>query len=171
MVDWVAGSYNGLYYSIDGKTWIQSNITSNGFSSIYYANGIWVTGDTWNSSGLYYSEESITADKTVTELSTAYNNGKMLFCKYYNAILPLTSMNTNSDPRFVFSGTIDCKAFCISINSDNTIYCSCNELTNNKLSNVDTNALKEKVETIGFSSNPGNNSNNSIEFITWEADD
>ena len=53
---WVAGSFSGtgLYYSTDGKTWAQSNITSEDFYSVYYSNGIWVAGS--SRSGLYYSE-------------------------------------------------------------------------------------------------------------------
>ena len=53
---WVAGagaSGNGLYYSTDGKTWTQSNITSGYFKCAYNANGIWVVGS--SDKGLYYS--------------------------------------------------------------------------------------------------------------------
>lgn len=55
---WVAGSdNNGLYYSTDGETWIRSNITSGNFTSIYYADGIWVTSC---DNGLYYSVDGKT---------------------------------------------------------------------------------------------------------------
>ena len=52
---WVAASgvRNGLYYSTDGKVWVQSNITSDSFNSIYYSNGIWVAG---GYGVLYYSD-------------------------------------------------------------------------------------------------------------------
>ena len=43
---------SGLYYSIDGKTWTQSNINSGYFYCVYNANGIWVAG---SGSGLWYS--------------------------------------------------------------------------------------------------------------------
>ena len=51
---WVAGSGGdtGLYYSVDGKEWTQSNITSGYFNAVHNANGIWVAG---SSGGLYYS--------------------------------------------------------------------------------------------------------------------
>ena len=39
----VAGSNNGLYYSTDGKTWTQSNIT-NLIYTVYYANDTWFAG-------------------------------------------------------------------------------------------------------------------------------
>ncbi len=38
-----------------GATWTQSNITSVGFYSVYYSNGIWVAG-CYSTNGLYYSE-------------------------------------------------------------------------------------------------------------------
>ena len=36
---WVSSSYSdkGLYYSLDGKTWTQSNITSGNFHTVYYS--------------------------------------------------------------------------------------------------------------------------------------
>ena len=48
----MASAINGLYYSADGKTWTQSNITNEVYA-IYNANGIWVAGS-WGT-GLYYS--------------------------------------------------------------------------------------------------------------------
>ena len=52
---WVAGSGTGagLYYSVDGKTWTQSNITRGGFRTVANANGVWVAGSA--ATGLYYS--------------------------------------------------------------------------------------------------------------------
>ena len=42
---WVAGGYNtGIYYSTDGMTWTQSNITSGRYMAFENANGIWVAG-------------------------------------------------------------------------------------------------------------------------------
>ena len=56
----VSSKNNGLYYSTDGKNWSQSNVTSGAFSSVYYANGIWVASTngtlTSDGNGLYYSE-------------------------------------------------------------------------------------------------------------------
>lgn len=62
---WVAGSngntiYNrGLYYSTDGKTWTQSNVTNESIVFVENANGLWVvgsrgTGNYGSSCGLYY---------------------------------------------------------------------------------------------------------------------
>nr|DAO45091.1 MAG TPA: Sortilin-related receptor-Propeller, Receptor, PROTEIN BINDING [Caudoviricetes sp.] len=57
---WVAGGYStGLYYSIDGKIWKQSNITSGHIYSIYNANGLWVVGGS-SSKGILYSVDGKT---------------------------------------------------------------------------------------------------------------
>ena len=76
---WVAGSSgNGLYYSTDGKTWTQSNITSISIGSagynedLYYSNGIWVAG---SNTGLYYSTDG----KTWTQSNITSTN---MFCVY-----------------------------------------------------------------------------------------
>lgn len=54
---WVAGSIgNGLYYSQDGITWIQSPMNTSSFTSIYYENFMWVAGST---EGIYYSTDGI----------------------------------------------------------------------------------------------------------------
>ena len=47
----------GVYYSTDGKTWIQSNITSDFTENFICKNGIWVCGSssTNQKNGLYYS--------------------------------------------------------------------------------------------------------------------
>lgn len=48
----------GLYYSTDrGSTWVQSNITSGTFCTVYNDHGIWVAGGT---TGLYYSVDGQT---------------------------------------------------------------------------------------------------------------
>ena len=54
---WVAGTENGLYYSEDGKTWTQSNITAGSFGAVAHGNGLWVAGF---GNGLYYSEDGKT---------------------------------------------------------------------------------------------------------------
>lgn len=55
---WVAGSKydTGLFYSLNGKDWAQSNIFSGGFYHIYNANGIWVACS-YRNNGLYYSTD------------------------------------------------------------------------------------------------------------------
>ena len=77
---WVAGagyySRRGLYYSTNGKTWDQSNITSDtAIYTVYYANGIWVAG----SRGLYYSTDGMIWDQSniisSTFQSVYYANG------------------------------------------------------------------------------------------------
>ena len=62
---WVAGGdINGLYYSADGMTWAQSNVTSTSIYTVYYANGIWVAGGYYptdpHNCGLYYSADGMT---------------------------------------------------------------------------------------------------------------
>lgn len=54
---WVVGSDNGLYYSIDGKTWIQSNVTSGEPSKIMYGGNIWLANI---DDSLYYSTDGKT---------------------------------------------------------------------------------------------------------------
>ena len=55
----VGSNNNGLYYSTDGKTWTQSNITSGRFDAIVYANDLWVVGSN-SGYGLYYSTDGKT---------------------------------------------------------------------------------------------------------------
>lgn len=56
---WICGTeFYGIYYSIDGQTWIQTNITSGTFGCIENGNGIWVAGSPYyfgEGTGLYYS--------------------------------------------------------------------------------------------------------------------
>ena len=51
----------GLYYSNDGMTWTQSNMTNGYFDCIYYNDGMWVAGG-HNSENeiIYYSTDAIT---------------------------------------------------------------------------------------------------------------
>jgi hypothetical protein len=66
----------GLYYSIDGKNWTQSNITNGGFYCAYNANGIWVASHSYYG-GLYYSIDGITwTQSNITDKS---------FYEIYNA--------------------------------------------------------------------------------------
>lgn len=46
----------GAYYSTDGKTWVQSNLTPNSMK-IHYYNGVWVAGDGSQQTGLYFSTD------------------------------------------------------------------------------------------------------------------
>ena len=79
---WVSGGLDGLYYSIDGKTWTQSNITSSNFYSIYYGNNIWVAGS--NNNGLYYSTDGKTwTQSNITNISfysVYYSNNIWVAC-------------------------------------------------------------------------------------------
>ncbi|MCI9477263.1 MAG: hypothetical protein HFE71_12490 [Emergencia sp.] len=56
---WICGTESyGIYYSIDGQTWMQTDITSGTFGCIENANGIWVAGSPYyygEGTGLYYS--------------------------------------------------------------------------------------------------------------------
>lgn len=79
---WVAAGYDstGLYYSLDGMTWTQSNITSITVGTVCYANGIWVACSYDN--GIYYS-----LDGMVWTLSTSSSHAsKALRCYYANGI-------------------------------------------------------------------------------------
>ena len=58
--------------------WIQSNIKSDDFYCVYYANGIWVAG--CNSKGLYYSVDG----KTWTQSNIT--SGNFRFVYYGNGI-------------------------------------------------------------------------------------
>jgi hypothetical protein len=57
---WVAGSASntGLYYSLNGESWTQSNITTGNFNTVEYTNGYFVVGGGSNN-GLYYSTNGI----------------------------------------------------------------------------------------------------------------
>ena len=52
--DEVAGSSTGLWYSMDGQHWLQSDKADGNFCAVYYANGLWVAGSSSNR-GLWYS--------------------------------------------------------------------------------------------------------------------
>ncbi|MBR4025954.1 MAG: hypothetical protein IKJ01_00155 [Lachnospiraceae bacterium] len=55
---WLATStYNGLWYSTDGKTW--SKVCTEKFNKVYNANGLWVALSSANK-GLWYSNDGIT---------------------------------------------------------------------------------------------------------------
>ncbi|MBR5794796.1 MAG: BspA family leucine-rich repeat surface protein [Erysipelotrichaceae bacterium] len=59
----VAGDYyndTGIYYSTDGKTWTQSNITDLCISYVCYGNDVWVACDDITTEGLYYSTDGKT---------------------------------------------------------------------------------------------------------------
>ena len=55
---WAAAGYNGIYYSTDGRTWVQSNITTGYYEAMNNANGIWVvSGASSSNEGIYYSTD------------------------------------------------------------------------------------------------------------------
>lgn len=62
----------------NGTQWTQSNITSGNFSSVYYANGMWVLCNAEWRKGLYYSTDG----KTWTQINTVLND---YFYTVYNA--------------------------------------------------------------------------------------
>ena len=91
---WVAGSEGDIYYSTDGKNWIQS--ISGWFYKIYYANGLWIANDD-DEGILYYSTDG----KSWTEctIDSFCVNAKQI---YYNCannrwyIIDSNGINHNS---------------------------------------------------------------------------
>ena len=71
---WV-GSGIGIYYSTDGKTWTQSNITS-GYYNFVNANGIWV-GYRYNYGFIYSTDGKTWTQSNITSggSTVAYGNG------------------------------------------------------------------------------------------------
>ena len=61
----VSGTLKGGFPN--GTEWTQSNITSNNFYCVYYANGIWVAGS--DSNGLYYSDGITWTQSNITSNS------------------------------------------------------------------------------------------------------
>ena len=84
---WVAASINGLYYSTDGKSWTQSNITSVRFNSVYYGNNIWVAGGYYY--GLYYSTDG----KTWTQSNVTSGYFSSVYSVYYGNGLWVSGSN------------------------------------------------------------------------------
>ena len=81
---WVACSNGtGLYYSTDGMTWAQSNITSGIFYYSKYGNGTWVASS--DSTGIYYSTDGMTwnqsniTDVHVNKYTSSGNVDKICF--------------------------------------------------------------------------------------------
>lgn len=69
----LSGVGYGIYYSIDGKTWINSNVTKGRFyiDTVRYANGIWVCNDY---GGARYSIDGKTwTASNITTNSSTYN--------------------------------------------------------------------------------------------------
>lgn len=56
-------SKDGIYYSHDGKTWSQTNITSGSFYECVYFNEKFIASG-YSENGIYYSEDGITWTKT-----------------------------------------------------------------------------------------------------------
>lgn len=82
---WVAGAgyYNGggLYYSTNGKTWTQSNITSGSiFMKITHKRGLWVAAYAGNGVGSYYSTDG------KTWYQPTENNAFLYDCEAENGI-------------------------------------------------------------------------------------
>lgn len=81
---------NGIYYSEDGKKWVQSNITEGkSYYDITYGNGIWnmfLTADTQQQ--LYYSEDGkkwiLNSNWTYSSSRITYNNGLWHIGRYYS---------------------------------------------------------------------------------------
>ena len=51
-------NYDGIYYSADGKFWIQSNVTNGSFYTIECnSQDIFVAANAWYGDGIYYSAD------------------------------------------------------------------------------------------------------------------
>lgn len=57
---WLASGNDGIYYSLDGKTWAQTNITNDTFFNFECINGIKYASKSGASEYLYYSFDGIT---------------------------------------------------------------------------------------------------------------
>jgi hypothetical protein len=71
---WVVGSsnpYTGLWYSTDGINFTQSNVTDAYIIFISHHNSVWLAG-TYNSKGLYYSDNGITWTNCISSGNFAY---------------------------------------------------------------------------------------------------
>jgi hypothetical protein len=81
---WVASCHSsgnsGLYYSYNGMTWRQSNITSGYCWDIKYANGYFV-GGSYSGNGLYYTTDGVTWTQ-----SSSVNSGNFNSITYANGI-------------------------------------------------------------------------------------
>ena len=93
--------------SIDmlGKTWTQSNVTSNGIYTIGYANGLWVAGSDYIGGGLYYSTDG----KTWTQSNRT--NGYFGVIVYANGLWVAGSENSAglyySTSKYALTDTVD----------------------------------------------------------------
>ena len=105
---WVTSTYSGstcrgIYYSTDGKTWTQSNITANS-QGVYYANGVWVANGNIRSTssiqGIYYSTDG----KTWTQSNIT--SGDFSLVKYVNGLwLGCLEITTNSATEGIYYST------------------------------------------------------------------
>ena len=92
---WIACSNfgKGLYYSIDGKIWNQSNITNGTFKCVYYSNKIWIAGG----HGIYYSTDG----KTWTQSNITSTNIESIY--YGNSLWVAGSNNFSSGTGLYYS--------------------------------------------------------------------
>lgn len=109
-LDELANSINNKANSPGPKTIAQLTQTVNdmqtGGSSVFL---VTLTTDRYNSNH-GYGNDQVTADKSFTEISTAYNNGNIVRAKWGNWILDLVHINI-TDKLLAFAACMNSEAF------------------------------------------------------------
>lgn len=100
----------GIYYSTDGKNWIQSNITNGRFSTLKYAKGVWLATGNGNSY-IYRSTDGKTW--TEVDLNLEIELGSIV---YVNGIWSVYNLNyadclyySNDGVTWVKNDSLTCK--------------------------------------------------------------
>ena len=93
---WVGFGYGGLWYSTDGKEWVQA-VDSTGetlscwFNCVVYANGLFVAASDYEGTGIYYSTDGVTwTQSNITSggaMSLIYEKGIWLASHYGGGFL------------------------------------------------------------------------------------
>jgi hypothetical protein len=102
-----ADSNQGLYYSTDGKIWTQSIATNKNYE-VYYANGLWISGN-------YYSTDGKSWIETTNGKKTVYYGNGIWVGKLNNILYYSTDGKTwtqNVDAIDVIKGTIGEIEYC-----------------------------------------------------------
>lgn len=94
---WVTGTRYGFIYSRDGINWIKSNITTSYMPKFWFADGVWIAGDTGTRGSVYYSQDGMSWNDSNTTSSSSF------FCTCYaNGIW--VSNSGRSKPCYSYDG-------------------------------------------------------------------